>query len=395
MPEWASDVSPKLTLAPRTAGIGRLIPTIAAIIALSIVLSGFLPLRWFWFQDYVIARQVLQWDSPFIPNARYHTSFYWGDEAIAGNLRPTETLGWRNFTTDHLGFRYTPPVAPGKPVEAVVFRGFSYVFGGTLSDEQTFPAALARRLGVNTYNAARFHEDPETPADFDRLMSRGGMRPKTVVYVHLEPNDFQLSPETTQEDQNRRLLRFAKEFPLTWIRLSPVIAGAVEAKKALQNDIILHNRYRDHVRSFPLPDGRRMLSRTGDVDRVETTLPDAVVTGRADYIAWWNERIAERGASMVVLLVPEKMTVYGPALGLKLPEDPLLNRMERDLTARGVRVVNGLDVLRPAAAQDLATGHLAYRREDHHWSAEGVERLAKATAAAIAAIPVTESSRIR
>lgn len=391
----ASDVSPKLTFATRAAATGRLIPAIAAGIAVSIILSGFLPLRWFWFQDYVIARHILQWDSPFMPDVRYHSRFYRGDEAAAGNLKSTEALGWRTFSTDRFGFRHTPPVAPGRPVEAVVFRGFSYTFGGTLSDEKTFPAALSRHLGVNTYNAARFHEDPETPEDFDRLMSRVGVRPKTVVYVHLEPNEFYLSPTTTQPDVARRRLRFAMEFPLNWVRMSPVIVSAVEAKKAIQNDVILHNRYRDHIASFPLPGGARMLARKGDVERVQTDFPDSVVAGRDDYIAWWNQRMIERGANMIVLLVPEKMTVYGPALGLKIPADPLLNRMERDLSARGLRVVNGLNVLRPTASQDLATGNLAYLREDHHWTAECVERLAKATAEAIGSTHVTESSRIR
>jgi hypothetical protein len=388
-------MSPKLSSAPDALRIGRVIPALTAAVAALILFSGLLPLRWFRFQDYEMARQVLQWDAPFIPNLRLRTSFYEGDEAQAGNLRPTESLGWRTFSTDRLGFRFTPPMRPGEPPAVVVFRGFSFVFGVALGDEQTFPAALSRQLGVNAYNAARFHEDPETPQDFDRLMSRIGAHPKTVVYVHLEPNAHVLTPAAVRPDMRRRLLRFAKEFPMTWIRLSPAILGAIEEKKALENDLILHNRYRDHVRAFDLPAGGRMLVRKGDLERVETRLDDSVVADRSAYIAWWGERLAERGARMVVLLVPEKMTLYGPALGVTLPADRYLDRMESNLTARGVSVVNGLTVLRATADEDLATGRLAFLREDHHWNAEGVERLARATAQAIGAVPPTESSRIR
>ncbi len=364
-------------------GAGRLVPGLLTIIVALVVLSGFLPLRWFDFQDYEMARQVLQWDAPFIPNLHMRTSYFEGGEAQAGNLRSTETLPPRTFTTDALGFRYSPPVTPGRPTSLVVFRGFSFVFGVGLGDEQTFPAALARHAGMNAYNAARFHEDPETPDDFDELVSKAGLLPQTAVYVHLEPNDFALSPATELRDERRRFVRFVKEFPLTWIRLSPVILTAIEAKKAVENDLILHNRYRKNVHSFPIPGGSRMLVRAGDLARVQTDLPDSAVDKRSEYIDWWNRRMMERGIRMIVLLVPEKMTVYGPSLGVEVPAEPLLDRMERNLVSRGLHVVNGLRILRATAASDLASGKLAYLREDEHWNADGVERLAKAVADAM------------
>jgi hypothetical protein len=394
-------MSPKLIVKPltpcnaRVLRVGWLIPRIVSLIAVLVVLSGFLPLRWFRFQDYEIARQVLQWDAPFMPDRRMRSVFFEGNEASAANLRPAQRLGWRNFTTDRFGFRFTPPVRGGAAPELVVFRGFSFIFGVGLSDEETFPAVLARQLGVNAYNAARFHDDPETPDDFDGLMAKVGTRPKTVVYVHLEPNAHVLTPSAQQQNPGRRLIRFAKEFPLTWIRLSPLILNAVEAKKAVENDLLLHNRYRDNVRSFALPSGSPMLVLKGDLERAQTSFDDSTVADRSAYIEWWNARMVERGARMIVLLVPDKLSVYGPSLGVALPADPYLDRMERDLASRGVRVVNGLPLLRATAAADLASGRLSYLREDQHWSAEGVERLARATAQAISAIPVIESSGIR
>jgi hypothetical protein len=265
----------------------------------------------------------------------------------------------------------------------------SFVFGVALDDDETFPTQLARATGANTYNAARFAEDPETPEDFDDVMREIGARPKTVVFVHLEPNEIYLTGKNQRRNDLLRKIWFAKERPLTWIRFSPAIWTAAEAKRAVENDRILHNRYRDHVASFALPDGRRLLIRKGDLERVQSRIGDDEVRDRSEYIAWWNERMAERAARMIVLLVPERMSVYGPALGVQVPADPFLNRLERRLVARGVRVVNGLPLLRAGAEADLASGNLAYFREDHHWNAEGVRRLARAVAGAIAALPAS------
>jgi hypothetical protein len=332
------------------------------------------------YQDYEVARQILQWDAPFRPNLHLHTKFFVGDEADEGNLRPTEELPVRDFTTDRLGFRDTRPILPGKPAELVVFRGFSFTFGAGLSDDQTLPAVLERELRVNAYNAGRFHDDPETPEDFDRLMARIGAHPRTVVYVHLEPNGH---VGIERPRPLKRLLRFAKELPMNWIRSSPAIRYAGLAKKAVENDWLLHNRYRDHALSFPLPDGRRFLVLDRELAHDATEYDDTVISDRAEYIAWWKQRMAERGARMVVLLVPDKMSVYGPELGVKLPSNPYLNRLAQQLEARGVRVLNGLSILRATAREDLASGRLAFLREDQHWSASGVERLGRATAEAI------------
>jgi hypothetical protein len=380
---------------------GRLIPRLLGAIGALIVFTGFLPLSWFGFKDYEIARHVLQWNAPFRPNLYIRSTDFVAADAATGNLKPTETAAPRTFSTDALGFRYTPPVRPQETPSVLVFRGFSFIFGVGLSDEQTFPAALSRELGENVYNGARFLDDPETPGDLDHLLRTLRMQPKTVVYVHLEPN-----AQTLAEERQRALERageaiagpggyervdhflwFAREFPMQWIRTSPVIHAAAEAKKALENDRILTNRYRENVRAFWLPNGARMLVRTGDLERDQTDFAENVVSERAEYIAWWKDQLAARGLPMLVLLVPDKMSVYGPALGLRMPSDPFLTRLARQLTARGVTAIDGLPLLRAHAAEDLTSGRLAYRREDEHWTALGVDRLAHAVSQAIKTEP--------
>jgi hypothetical protein len=390
-------VSPKIrAAAPLTTG--RVIPALLAAGAALIVFSGCLPLSWIHLLDYEAARRVLQWDAPFMPNQRLHTSYHLGEEAYEGNYPPTEQLPLRDFSTDRFGFRYTPPAQPGKPAELIVFRGDSFTFGAGLGDDQTLPSLLARRLGVNAYNSARFG-DPETPEDFDALMAKVGARPETVVYVELEgTGDSVLSPATMHRSQASRLLRFLKELPMTWLRISPAFHFAGFAKRAVENDLILGNRYHDIVTSFPLPDGRPMLAVNLWLSKNLAAADESVVDERSDYIAWWDEHMRRFGARMFVLLVPDKMSVYGPSLGLHMPADPFLNRMERNLTARGVQVVNLLPLFRANAPAELASGRLSYLREDPHWTAFGVERAAEAVARAIHASspePAAALSRAR
>jgi hypothetical protein len=376
--------------------LGVMIPALLAIAGLLSVFGGLLPLRWFRFHDFQIARQVLQRDSPFRPNLLIETDYFDGDEAVVGNLPKTEPSHARTFRTDSLGFRYTLPARVGESPAVVVFRGFSFVWGDGLSDSETFPATLSRDLGVNVYNAARFHEDQEMPADFDALLAKLHANPKIAVYVHLEPNAHNLAWNEPNElsrlgerfigstfVQTAKQVSYIEKVALTWMRLSPLKSVTVRLNKALTNDVILPNPYRTHVCSFTLSNGKPLLVRKGDLQRVQTERDETTVRERARYIAWWRDRLAERHIQMIVLLVPEKMSVYGPALGVALPHLPYLNRLEKELTRRGVHVVNGLPVLQASAGADLASGHLSYFREDQHWTPQGAARLARATAQAI------------
>jgi hypothetical protein len=376
--------------------LGVMIPVVLAMAALLSVFGGVLPLRWFRFNDFQIAHQVLQRDSPFRPNLLIETNYFEGDEAVVGNLPKTQPAHARTFRTDPLGFRYTPTARAGQPPAVVVFRGFSFVWGAGLSDGETFPAALSRELGVNVYNAARFHEDHEMPSDFDALLAKLHTNPKIAVYVHLEPNEHNLAwnkPSAFFRLGERFIgsifVRTAKQVSYmgnaaaTWMRLAPLKSLAVRVNKALRNDVILPNQYRENVCSFTLPNGKPLFVRKGDLKRLQTERDETTVRERARYIGWWRDKLAERHIQMIVLLVPEKMSVYGPALGLALPRVPYLNRLERELTQRGIHVVNGLPVLRAKATADLASGHLSYFREDQHWTPLGAAHLARATAQAI------------
>jgi hypothetical protein len=382
--------------ARRPWSVGRIIPWSLAAVGVLTIGSGLLPLGWFGFADYQIARQAPPPDAPFIPNLRIQSDHYKGGEALAGNVPSNENQRLRKFTTDALGFRWTPEVRPGEPPGVLVFRGCSFVWGGGLSDEETLPSELARQLGVNAYNGARFLDDEETPADVDRLTSSLGSRPTLSVFVHLEQDADVLAWHAdtpidrigkqlagSRYDAAAEVAAEVKRSALTWVRLSPVIQLSTRARKAVQNGSILPNVYSKNIAAYATGGGTRMLFETSELERATTVLDDALIRERADFIAFWHEHMLRRGSRMVALLLPDKVSVYGPELGIHGPNFRYLDRLESELARRGIRVVNGRTVLRPYAATDLATGELSFWRDDLHWTPLGVQRIARVTAQAL------------
>ena len=149
------------------------------------------PLTSFHVVNYMIARRFRRLESPFRPNVRIVSDYFRGDDAITGNLPAREHLPPITFSTDRFGFRNSNAVSQ-KPVDMVVFRGFSFTWGAGLSDDQTLPAVLSAMLNKSVYNAARFQEDIETPEAVDALLRELRSRPETFIYVQTEA-----TPHTT------------------------------------------------------------------------------------------------------------------------------------------------------------------------------------------------------
>jgi hypothetical protein len=88
-----------------------------------------------------------------------------------------------------------------------------------------------------------------------------------------------------------------------------------------------------------------------------------------------------------VLLLPTRFTLYGPWLVqeeeqraevLRAVQD--FYRLDAELNQRGIRTINGLDIFRRTAAEDLGSRELPFYREDNHWSPVGVNRIARVLA---------------
>lgn len=333
---------------------------------------------------------------PFIPGLSLSADPWVGETALTGNLAPTETRPAARFSTDGLGFRLTPGVRPGDDVRLILYGGSSFAYGGGLADGETFPAVLTRETGRRVYNGGHFWWDPLNLRSLDWLTDHlGGTRPG-VVMLHWEdadPDPRTLQPGSRRPDRvGRKLLGrdryrdfrdftdYARRYAGAVWGISPVEVLSIRLFKALSNDRVLPNRYKAAVRSRELPGGRRILFLEEEVVRVLRPPGDDVVRRHGEYYEAYARHLAARGAGLYVILLPNRYTLYGPLVdgASAAPADPYLDRLERELERRGVAVMNGLPVLRPLAAGDVASGRLSFYREDHHWSPLGVERIARA-----------------
>lgn len=109
-----------------------------------------------------------------------------------------------------------------------------------------------------------------------------------------------------------------------------------------------------------------------DPDRYKDEWPPVGerLDGWADEFAARNEYLKGRGIEYVVLIAPEKSSIYPDhlptSLRRRLPPDPTGEVCEK-LTARGVRGVNPL----PALLAAKETGQPVYYRQDTHWTQAG------------------------
>ena len=342
---------------------------------------------------------------PFIPNLSLVQDPWIGETALAGNIAPTETRPPVRFGTDSLGFRRTPGVPPGRKIDLLLFGGRSFAYGGGLSDDETFPAALTRASGLRTYNAGHFYWDPETLETLDATLAALGHPRPAVLLIHWEDFDPRLQHidgagwptdgpgeailGRVRYQEWRDELQYARRRLTAWWNISPLEVLSIRLFKWLSDGRILPNPYAANVAARSLPGGRRLLLLREEIDRAIQPPGDATVRRHADYYAYFRQRLQQRGLAAWVILVPNRYSLYGPLTDgpAAVPGPAYLDRLEAALASRGVNVVNGLRVLGPHAAADLATGRMSFYREDHHWSPLGVERIAAATAGALGKEP--------
>lgn len=397
---------PMLDVSPSKWSLGRLVPLTMVLWCLLDLGLRFGPIDWLKIKPEQMARRLPGRFAPFTPNFSRSTDHYAGALAVLGNLPPTQTRPALTFSTDGFGFRATPGLSADEAPQVLVMGGDSYVWGGGLSDEQTFPALLARQLEVGVYNAGRFSMDPDGLKELDWLLERLRSERLTVIYVYKETFDLKLDKVVDQEGWIDRAgakvigtqrytplknsLSSFQEFLLEekriygeWWAVSPLQIAINRWYRRLCNDNILPNEYRERVAVRYLPDGRRFLLQPRAIERYQQPPAERVIRQTAEYLKWLGAGLRARNSDLKVVLLPSAVSVYGPYLRGEpaLPDigaDHYLNRLERELVRRQVRVINAFTLLRAAAAQDVATGQLSFYLDDHHWNLQGVERVTDA-----------------
>ena len=392
--------------------IGRLAPLVLAAWLVVDIGARFLPLSWFRIPVLLQAIRFPPPHAPFAPNVRLRSARYEGETALAANRPATERRPPLAFSTDALGFRRNPYLAPGGASDVLFLLGASFTYGAGLSDEETLPAAFTRISGVGAYNGGRFHTDDRTDLrKLDWLLARLPARPGVAVLVYLDYENFEpppppgrsrvvaaaervspaLVPAAEGVSVGRRRAQWLREVAARWLRVSPLDVASTRLLKALGDDRLLPNQYAEQVAEMRLPDGSPLLFREFELGIARRARSNANVDATADYFAWWRDALARRGIESRVLLVPTRYTLYGPwldqgrqrAAAARAAEE--LGAVERALSARGVRSINALPVLGPRVESEVRSGVLSFYREDNHWNAWGVQQVAHTVAAALAA----------
>lgn len=396
---------------PRRWGLGRLAPLVLALwLALDLALR-WLPYAWFDPHPIDLATARPGPHSYFTPNYERVFGEWEGDAAREANLPPTERRTAYSITIDSLGFRRNPFASAGEPPDVLFLHGRSFLVGAALSDAETLPAAFTRASGLDAYNGA----GANSLKDVDWLLERLPGRPRLAVLVLLEDDRLKTpvleEPLSAQEEMHPALepltdvpfewFKDARRSLLHWGAISPLKTLASRFIKSVSDDRILPNEGRLGGRQLRLPDGRSMLFRRYEVRPAQVGRTDDDAERMVDYVEWWRDQLALRGMDSWVLLMPSRYTVYGPWLesgeareGILRMEE-FVNRLSRQIRARGIPTVNALPIYRSSVEEQLETGELLFYREDNHWNARGVEIIAETLADSLPSTRATDRTTPR
>ena len=327
--------------------------------------------------------ELIRTDGPaFLPDRQVEMDAY---GALSYRLVVPEVRVVRHnvFTTDAAGFR-NPPMAPPQ----VIVIGDSFVVGVGLSDEQTFPRALQRALGVPVYNYGA--QGSEGPPYFlaDR---RFGRAPEVLLFMPSEATLGELrmpgsEPAATEPAAPRRL-----PVPPLFAGLDAWGARLVDLNMVVNRDNGLRQVARRYFQA-----ARRAL--TGDPNRIMVqgapalvmTLDEQLRTEVVDDARFerilaaylrFDEIARQRGGRLVVAPIPGTGSVYEalfPEADRRRAVHPsLLQRLQEELRERGVEVIVLLALFEAHRSPYL------YLRDDTHWDAHAVELAAGHVAEAL------------
>ena len=327
--------------------------------------------------------------TPFRPDARYDRPRVYGNLAALGNQPDMREYHRVTFTTDALGYHNPPALAAGTgPRPGALLFGSSFSAGTEVSDGQDVAARLGALTGRPVYNAAP--SDP-APATVEALARRVGLDGGVVIFEYFEGSN---PPALADRAPDPRALRCRKalgawDAPATcdvfsWVTdrldVSPLQVFAARLHRRAQNGVLLPNDAAARILRAPLANGSELLFLA---DERAILHRERDVAAAVRYFAWLADRLAQQGGglSLLVVLAPQKYTVYAPLL---VPPDPgpdasleYLAEIERRLAERRIAVVNLAAPLRAAARTALDRDSLIYWRDDTHWNAAGNEIAAR------------------
>lgn len=370
----------KTTKPPRIWNIGRLLPRLMLFFFILDIVLRFVPLDPLTYRAWeAMLRHYPNAVGPFIPNKHYQRDNSYGGVAGIGNLPALRHYHSVDFATDSYGFPNPPALVQANPIGIVI--GDSFVVGSELPEDQTLSAQLTRRFGAYFYNAGA--PQPLHLRSLEAVAHRIGLHQGLVIFEFLEARALQVPPAATPDGGRGAVQAFLFRAlgpdwtdrlgtPLNQLHASPLEALSIKLEKKIQDDTLLPNTFAAFVIQEKLRNGEPIVFLP-----VEFKSPsDARKAAQrwAAYFAWYSAELRKDGLDLVVLLVPNRSTIYAPLLAQ--PRDvsaslATLDDLAGALQSAGVRNVP----LRRRYTQDatalLAQNKYLYFLDDTHWNGNG------------------------
>lgn len=366
--------------------IGHTIPVILVVAFVLDVAARFFPLDWLSFRGWEALVRYHAPCGPFRANASYANSLSYGDLASMGNMPEYRQYRQEIFSTDGFGFRRNSHLLAYPSKYEVILVGDSMAVGTGVNDEATLAAQLEPYLESRVYNGA----GPVTDPKFDHILSlarRLNITNGTVLYEYVErdnlPRPEEIFGDTFSKEKHSACQNLATRLSVWYegfIETSPLKIIAQQIFRKLQNDSILPNIFKSNVVSKTLRKGEPILFYPPDVANFITNAR----TGRSVDVSGLRGLAVElekHDLRLVVVLVPDKYTVYQPLLKEddmeKHAQELYLNVVEGALKEAGIPVINLVNVFRQKAQEYYQKDLYIYWRDDTHWNAKGIELAAE------------------
>lgn len=361
--------------------ISRIGPAVLFICLLLDLALRLLPPRLFAFRAWESMTLFAVGNKAFVPNTVYRNTRSSGDLSHFANLPELRQFREEVFSTDAAGYRNRR--ATPKPFTGIVLVGDSFTAGSGISDEFTLGEQLNRISGLNVYNGGG-------TKDFWGLV--GSLQIGSGLVIWQVPERLPTPLSTVFYEQNRKssfadkvlgeeraeALREMREYESKVRAYSPLEILSGRAVKSLQNDKIFPNPYRDVVLEAELRNGRDMLFLGSDVQNYYLDRPADPAA-----LAQIKMQLEKKGIGLLVLLVPDKYTVYHDLIvspSVPAVRQEFFDIAEQRLAAANVPVLNLTQRFRKRAEVLLSQDEYLYWLDDTHWNAEGIREAAQAIA---------------
>jgi hypothetical protein len=316
-------------------------------------------------------------EAPFRPYAVWDATSH-GDLSHMAGVPQLKQCRHQRFTTDEYGFRNPPGTLDRLP--DVVILGDSTAVGSQANDDETLCSRIRAGTGLNVYNASganpsrflgdtRFVQHP--PRQVILMCAERNLNPRSLSFPGVIPP---FSP--------RRWVRHEVRVPMPFQQMRG-FADCVDAMnggrafRPFAETIYKGFLYACHLYRFPeeIFFYHRETHTFFFSESVQRQVFASSVVGEVNealrVIRRYADELRRRGISLLVLIVPEKETVYSdlvPALKNR-DVDATLRHVAAELDRAGIAEVNLLDVFRRYRAQHPEA--VLYYPDDTHLNGLG------------------------